>query len=242
MALIRDGLLEIVNEMETVPTEGAEVQAKFVASCDKALVAIAFAIEPNLLYLTGANPTDPVVVWNSLADQFQHKTWGNKLELKWKVFYMRLAEGGSLQDHIMYMTEICDKLSVIGEAISEKDRVIYLLASLPGSYNMLVTALQASTEVPRLTVVRERLLHEETKMKSKSNQLGQEGALTSSIKKSKDVIIVINLGISRKNVKNLQKLKVIVNHHRSKGKTKWGHLRSLSLLMMRIMLIVRAQV
>ena len=81
------------------------------------------------------------------------------------------------------MTEICDELSVIGEAISEEDRVVYLLASLPESYNVLVTALEASAEVPRLTVVRERLLHEETKMKSKSNQLGQEGALTSSIKK-----------------------------------------------------------
>ena len=61
---------------------------------------------------------------------------------------------------------------------------------------MLMTALEASAEVPRLKVVRERLLHKETKMKSKSNQLGQEGA--------QDVIIVIHLGISRKNVKNLQ--------------------------------------
>ena len=47
---------------------------------------------------------------------------------------------------------------------------------------MLVTALEASDEVPRMTVVRKHLLHEETKMKSKSNQLGQEGALTNSIK------------------------------------------------------------
>ena len=61
------------------------------------------------------------------------------------------------------MTEICDELLVTGKAISEEDRVVYLLASLPESYNMLVTALETSAEVPRLTVVRERLLHEETK-------------------------------------------------------------------------------
>ena len=79
------------------------------------------AIEPSLLYLTGANPTDPVVVWKVLADQFQRKTWANKLELKRKLLSMRLTEGGSVQDHIKYMTEICDKLSVIGEAISEED-------------------------------------------------------------------------------------------------------------------------
>ena len=44
-------------------------------------------------------------------------------------------------------------------------------------------------------------------MKSKSSQLGQEGALTSSIK---DAIIVINLGISRKNVKN--KFAIVKGH------------------------------
>lgn len=46
------------------------------------------------------------------------------------------------------MTEICDNLS------SEKDWVVYLLASLPGTYNTLVTALEASAEVPTLTVVK----------------------------------------------------------------------------------------
>ena len=121
MALIRDGLWGVANEMEMVPMEGAEAQAKFAARHDKALVTIALAIEPTLLYLTGTNLTDPVVVWKALADQFQHKTWATKLELKWKLFPMRLAEGYSVQDHIKYMTEICDELSVIGETISEED-------------------------------------------------------------------------------------------------------------------------
>ena len=80
---------------------------------------------------------------------------------------MRLAEGSLVQNHIKFMTEVCDELSVIGETISEEDCVVYLLASFPESYNVLVTALEASAEVPRLAVVREHLLHEETKMKSK---------------------------------------------------------------------------
>ena len=71
---------------------------------------------------------------------------------------------------------------MIGETISEEDRVVYLLASFPESYNVLVTALEASAEVPRLAVVRERLLHKETKMKSKLNPFSQEGEVTSCIK------------------------------------------------------------
>ena len=89
------------------------------------------------------------------------------MEFKRKLFSLRLAEGGSVQEYVKLMTEICEELSVIGEAISEEDRVFYLLASLPESYHVLVTALEASADVPTLAVVRERLLHEETKMKSR---------------------------------------------------------------------------
>lgn len=66
--------------------------------------------------------------------------------------------------HIKAMTEIFDALSVIDESIKEEDRVVYLLASLPECYSvLLVTALEASPDVPALPVVTERLLHEESK-------------------------------------------------------------------------------
>ena len=222
MALIRDGPWGIVNETETAPTEGAEAQAKFVARRDKALATIVLAIEPSLLHLTGADPTDPVVVWKALTDQFQCKTWANKLELKRKLFSMRLAEGGLVQDHIKYMTEICDELSVIGETISEEDRVVYLLASLPESYNVFVTVLEASAEVPRLTIVREHLLHEETKMKSKSNQLGQEAALTSSIKKKQRCHYCNKFGHFKKECEEFAKVKGHSRPPQIKSKNKMG--------------------
>ena len=61
---------------------------------------------------------------------------------------MRLAEGGSVQEHIKSLTEVCDELSVIGEPVKEEDHVVYFLASLPECYNVLVTALEANSEVP----------------------------------------------------------------------------------------------
>ena len=161
IALIKDGLRGIVNGTEMAPTEGTERQAAFVARKDKALVIIVLAVEPSLLYVIGADPTDPVVVWKALADQFPHKTLANKLELKRKLFSMRLAERGSVQQHIKSLTEVCDELSVIGESVKEVDRVVYLLASLPECYNVLVAALEANSEVPTLAVVTELLLHEQ---------------------------------------------------------------------------------
>ena len=63
MAYIKDGLWGIVNGTETAPTEGAEQQAVFAARKDKALAVIMLAVEPSLLYVISADPTDPVVVW-----------------------------------------------------------------------------------------------------------------------------------------------------------------------------------
>ncbi len=64
------------------------------------------------------------------------------------------------------MTEIFEALAVIGDVVSEEDRVVHLLASLPESFNVLVTA--------RWAVVTERLLHKQIKMSEKT-QMYEEG-------------------------------------------------------------------
>ena len=54
-----------------------------------------------------------------------------------------------MQKHIKSMIETFESLSVIGDPVSEEDCVVYLLVSLPESFNMLVTALEANPEVPK---------------------------------------------------------------------------------------------
>ena len=67
------------------------------------------------------------------------------------------------------MTEIFEALAVVGDAVTEEDCVVYLLASLPPSYDMLVTALEAQSEcVPKWKLVTERLRHEELKQKEET--------------------------------------------------------------------------
>ena len=110
-----------------------------------------------------------------MSDQFQKKTWATKLEeLRRKLHSLRLKDGDSIQDHVRAMTEIFDGLSVAGDAVSEEDRVVHLLASLPDSYNMLVTALEANAEVSKMEVVTERLLHEERKLKNREDAAGAD--------------------------------------------------------------------
>ena len=169
MALMKDGLWGIVDGSDIAPNpEDAEKHAKFVSRRDRALALIVLSVEPSLLYLIG-NPKDPVEGWKKLLDTFQRKTWANKLELRRKLYTLRLKDGESIQQHIKAMTEIFDSLAVIGDPVDEEDRVVHLLASLPESFNMLVTALEANPEVPKMETVTERLLHEERKMKDRED-------------------------------------------------------------------------
>ena len=219
MALIKEGLWGIVNGTEMAPTEGADQRAKFAARRGKALATIVLTIEPSLLYLIGTDPTDPVKVWKDLANQFQRKTWANKLELKRKLFSMRLGEGGSIQDHIKSMTEVCDELSAIGEPVNEEDRVVYLLTSLPESYNVLVTALEANAEVPALAVVTERLVHEQGKLKSRLNP-SQEGAFAVRSKKKPTCYYCHKIGHIKRDCEEHARIKGQIKPVQAKKSTK----------------------
>ena len=169
MALMKDGLWGIVNATETPEEDDVDKYIKFVARRDHALALIVLSIKTSFLYLIG-DPDNPINMWKKLADQFQKKTWANKLELRRKLYSLHLKEGDSVQDHIRAMTEIFEALAVISDPVTEKDRVVHLLASLPDSFNMLVIALEANADVPEMEVVTERLLNEERKMRDKDDR------------------------------------------------------------------------
>ena len=168
MALMKEGLWNIADGTEAAPGLENDRYTKFLARRNRALAIIMLSLEPSLLYLIG-DPEDPTTVWEKLANQFQKRTWANKLELRRNLFSLRLKNGGSMQEHVKAMTEIFEGLSVIGDPVSEEDRVVHLLASLPDSYGMLVTAFEANVEVPKFEVVTERLLHEERKLKEQAD-------------------------------------------------------------------------
>ena len=186
MLLVKEGLWGIVAGTEEPPnpeTQGAQY-AKYVSRRDKALATIVLAVDPSLLYLLG-DPVDPAAVWTKLSGQFQKKTWANKLSLRKKLFTMKLNDSGSMREYVKKMTEIFDELAVIAEPISDEDKVVYLLAGLPESYDVLVTALESGSDtVPALESVTERLLREERKLKDREEASDGKKLLLSKGKKT----------------------------------------------------------
>ena len=91
-----------------------------------------------------------------------------------------------MNDHIKEMTQTFESLSIMDAPVCEEDRVVYLLASLPDSYNIIVTALETQSEsVPKWSLVTERLLHQEAKMKEKDAQDGKALSASSQQKRRK---------------------------------------------------------
>ncbi len=102
---------------------------------------------------------NPKEVWEELRDQYCKKTRANKVELRKKLHALRLSEGGSVQGHIRKITELFRSLAEMDSPLTEKDTMVYFLASLPDSFGVLVTALEASPDVPTMDAVTESLLH-----------------------------------------------------------------------------------
>ena len=61
-----------------------------------------------------------------------------------------MKEGESIQGHIKKLTEIFNELTAIEVPLDEEDKVVQLLASLPESFDTLVTALEANEKVPAM--------------------------------------------------------------------------------------------
>ena len=76
---------------------------------------------------------------------------------------LKLKEGQSVQEHVKNMMEIFNELAITGDNISDEDRVVHMLASLPESFDVLVTALKANSTVPEMETIVEQLLHEKRK-------------------------------------------------------------------------------
>ena len=101
MVLVKDGLWGVVDGTDPAPgaSESEDKKAKYKSKKDKARATIVLSIGPSLLYIID-EPSDPVIVWQKLANQFQKKTWGNKLVLRHKLQSLKLKDGGSVQQHI----------------------------------------------------------------------------------------------------------------------------------------------
>ena len=148
-----------------------EEREKFQAEQQKAFSTIVMSVSPSLLYLITSCEL-PKNAWDILKRHFERDTLANKLFLKKQYFRKEMCEGTQINVHLREMKVLADKLASIGAPVSEEDKVVTLLGSLPASFATVVTALEARSDGLTMDYVQESLIHHEQKQKSKETTPG----------------------------------------------------------------------
>lgn len=96
-------------------------------------------------------------IWHSLRRSYESTSYTRVLSLKSQLQKTR-KEGILVTQYLAKFKEIADKLSAIGEPISHKDHISYILEGLGAKYNPFVTSIQNRVDIPTLEDVRTLLL------------------------------------------------------------------------------------
>lgn len=110
----------------------------------KALIGLSVN-DDQLVYIR--NCTTAKESWLALKQAHEKNTMVNKVLLHKKLAKKQLKEGGDIQVHINDMNDIFQQLGDIEGATPDEWKIGILLASLPKSYDAIVTALEVKSKL-----------------------------------------------------------------------------------------------
>jgi len=92
----------------------------------------------------------PAAVWLKLESRYMSKSLMNKLYLKQRLYWLKMAEGLDLSQRINVFNKIIGDLKRLDVKFADEDKALMLLNSLPTSntYENLVTTLTWGKESP----------------------------------------------------------------------------------------------
>ena len=118
-------------------------------------------------------------VWEKLEGLYIRKNLTNKLYVKKQLYSLHMKEGSDLLEHLNTFNMLNTQLSSFWVNYEDEDKALLLLASLPTSFDHLVTTLMYGKETIVLEEVTSALLSH-IKMKQDSDGSQADGLLIKS--------------------------------------------------------------
>jgi hypothetical protein len=109
-------------------------------------------------------------LWDKLGKLYQSKYLVNKLFLWKKLYNLRMRDGDSVTKHLNSFNIVVSQLLCVDIKISNEDKCINLLCSLPDSWDSLVLAIGSNTTTLIFDYVVSSLLSEEMRTKNLEGQ------------------------------------------------------------------------
>ena len=133
-----DEIAPVAAETDTKDKEIKEFRLK----SEKAYSLIALNVQKDI-QIHIANTTSPETAWKTLEAQFQFVSITEIVRLSRSFYAATMEEGSDLMVHITKMTTLAQRLRELKEDISSKKFATTILGSLPDSYNVFLSSLNA---------------------------------------------------------------------------------------------------
>eukprot|EP00253_Pinus_taeda_P028573 PITA_28573 len=112
-------------------------------------------------------------LWDKLGTLYQSMSLVNKLFLRKKLYNLRTKDGDSVTKHLNAFNTVVSQLSSIDIKISDEDKCISLLCSLPDSWDSLVIPIGSNATALQFYEIVSALLTEEMRRKNMDKQNGK---------------------------------------------------------------------
>lgn len=96
--------------------------------------------------------------YDTLKAQFEQRSLVVSVELRRKLGEMKLKENGDARTHIEKITLIREELASMGKPVSDEDLFNIIFASLPRSYNGILTSVASSIKLHQKTLTSDDLM------------------------------------------------------------------------------------
>ena len=107
--------------------------------------------------------TDPIDIWDKLESWYKSKSLTSRLYLKKRFLGLQMTEEADFNQHLDEFNKIIMELDSLEVKIEEEDKALFLLASLPSSFDNIVTTFLFGKETLRFDEVVAALLMNETR-------------------------------------------------------------------------------